>query len=372
MRPSIPGHASGDGTARHASRWTSHKRSHHDGLSLSILGHGLRVDAFGTRNDNDLVAALRNSLSNGINVIETSPVAADRRAEVLVGRGLSEAIAAGDVARDELVVITRVGFPSIDHEMYTSPAEVHDHLRMKWIDTGVTSAEDWVDGQCFSPDFLEASIDASRSALGLTTIDVVLIDMPEHMMVSGRPSSALRHRMRQVAVSMEQLVEKGLFVRWGVSTWDGFRQPSVADLHHPIDWFIAAAEATCAGDLTKSHHFTWVSAPFNLGMSEALMRPIESGANLSHEIQRCGLGWLVTAPLMHGHLVERLPSEVLEILGGDDGAALASLRFALSVPGSTLTIVGMSSTEHVNENASLLSEASLPEQDLFDAIESTS
>lgn len=372
MRPSIPGHASGDGTARHASRWPRHKRSRHDGLSLSILGHGLRVDAFGTRNDNDLVAALRNSLANGINVIETSPVAADRRAEMLVGHGLSEAIEAGDVARDEVLVITRVGFPSIDHDMYTSPADVHDHLRMSWIDTGVTNAEDWVDGQCLSPGFLTSSINASRSALGLATIDVVLIDMPEHMMISGRPSSALRHRMHQVAASMEHLVEKGLFVSWGVSTWDGFRQPSVADLHHPVDWFISAAEATCTGDRAGQHHFTWVSAPFNLGMSEALTRPVESGANLSYEMLKCGLGWLVTAPLMHGHLAERLPSKVLEIIGGDDGAALASLRFARSVPGSTITIVGMSSTEHVDENAALLSEESLPEQDLFDAIESAS
>ena len=170
---------------------------------------------------------------------------------------------------------------------------------------------------------------------------------------------------------MEQLAEKGLFVRWGVSTWDGFRQPSVADLHHPVDWFITAAEATCTDNRIDQHHFTWVSAPFNLGMSEAMMRPVESGANLSHEIQRTGLGWLVTAPLMHGHLAERLPSEVFEILG-DDSAALTSLRFACSVPGSTLTIVGMSSTEHVAQNITLLSERPLSEQILLDAIDSTS
>ena len=371
MGTPIPGHASGAGTSRHASRWPAHHRSHHDGLSLSSLGHGLRVDVLGNRNDNHLVSALRFSLSNGINVIETSPIATDRRAEKLVGQALSEAIAAGDVSRDEVVVITRVGFPSIDHERYTSPAEVHDHLQVKWIDTGLTTAEDWVDGQCLSPDFLAASIDASRSALGLATIDVVLIDMPEHMVLSGRPPSALRHRMRQVAVSMEQLAEKGLFVRWGVSTWDGFRQPSVADLHHPVDWFISAAEATCTGDRTDQHHFTWVSAPFNLGMSEAMMRPVESGANLSHEIDRTGLGWLVTAPLMHGHLSERLPSEVFEILG-EDSAALTSLRFACSVPGSTLTIVGMSSTEHVAQNITLLYEKPLSQQILLDAIDSTS
>ncbi len=371
MGTSIPGHASADGTSRHASRWPDHNRSHHDDLSLSILGHGLRVDAFGTRTDNELVGALRRSLANGINVIETSPVAAERRAEMLVGLGLSEAIEAGDVSRDEVVVITRVGFPSIDHERYPSPTEVYDHLQEKWIDTDVTRSEDWVDGQCLSPEFLSSSIEDSRSALGLATIDVVLIDMPEHMVISGRPPSALRHRMRQVAVSMEQLAEKGLFVRWGVSTWDGFRQPSVADLHHPVDWFISAAEVASPGERTNQHHFSWVSAPFNLGMSEAMMRPIESGANLSHEIQRSGLGWLVTAPLMHGHLAERLPSEVLEILGGDS-AAHASLRFACSVPGSTLTIVGMSSTEHVNQNISLLSEKSLPEQVLFNAIDSTS
>ena len=161
MGTPIPGHASGDGTSRHASRWPAHNRSHHDGLSLSLLGHGLRVDVCGNRNDNDLVSALRFSLANGINVIDTSPIATDHRAEKLVGQSLSEAIAAGDVSRDEVVVITRVGFPSIDHERYTSSAEVHEHLQMKWIDTGLTTAEDWVDGQCLSPDFLAASIDAN-------------------------------------------------------------------------------------------------------------------------------------------------------------------------------------------------------------------
>ena len=372
VTPLTLGHASAEGTERHASRWPNHARSQQCGLSLSVLGHGLRVDAWGTRKEDDLVHALRSSLAHGINVIETSPVASGRRAEILVGRGLAAAIEVGDVPRDEVVVITKVGFPSIDHEMFTSPSEVSDYLHSKWIDTGVTSPEEWVEGQCFSSEFIEASIHASRLALGLATIDVVLIDMPEHMVISGRPPSALRHRMRQVAVCMEQLVDKGLIVHWGASTWDGFRQPSVADLHHPLDWFISAAESTSNSGRSVSHHFSWVSAPFNLGMSEALMRPIDSGANLSHEVQKHGLGWLVTAPLMHGHLTERLPLDVLEFLGSDHSAAIASLHFAVSVPGGTLAIVGMGSPDHVSENILVLCEEPLPQQNLIAAVEKSS
>jgi len=118
------------------------------------------------------IASVRSALEIGYRLIDTAEMYGEGGAEEVVGAALDDAIRAGDVRRDEVVVVSKV-YP-------------HNASR-----TGTRQA-----------------CERSRRRLGLDTIDIYLLHWRGE------------HPLRETVAALRQLTEEGRIGRWGVSNFD--------------------------------------------------------------------------------------------------------------------------------------------------------
>ncbi|ODV08264.1 MAG: aldo/keto reductase [Rubrivivax sp. SCN 70-15] len=118
------------------------------------------------------IASVRTALELGYRLIDTAEMYGDGGAEEVVGAALNDAIRAGDVRRDEVVVVSKV-YP-------------HNASR----------------------DGTAAACDRSRRRLGLDRIDIYLLHWRGE------------HPLAETVEAMQRLAAAGQIRRWGVSNFD--------------------------------------------------------------------------------------------------------------------------------------------------------
>jgi len=143
-----------------------------NGLSMPVLGLGTwrMGEASGSRAAE--ITAVRSAIDMGYRLIDTAEMYGEGGAETIVGLALAEALCAGAVKREELLVVSKV-YP-------------HNASRR-----GTVSA-----------------CERSRKRLGLDRIDVYLL----HWRGS--------HPLAETVEAMESLVQAGHIGSWGVSNFD--------------------------------------------------------------------------------------------------------------------------------------------------------
>jgi len=265
------------------------------GLRISSIGIGTYRGARDPATDASYLAALRTAFRGGIRLVDTAIVYRDQQCERLVGTAIREFLENGDGTRDDLVVCTKGGY-IVPQDDTREVAEMH----------------------CIEPAFLAGQLSRSLRNLGLTTIDVYYIHNPE---VQLRALSARKFlgRMRRAFECLEAAVSRGAIRYYGAATWPGLIDgmlslPALADAARDV-----------AGD---GHHFRFIQLPFNLETQEAL-----NGGVLQEAAER-GMTVVASAPLGQGSLAADLA---------------CALQFARSAPGIAAALVGMSSSQHVEE-----------------------
>ena len=137
------------------------------------------------------VAAIRLAIELGVRLFDTAEMYGEGGAESVVGRAIAEAVRAGDVRRDELIVVSKV-YP-------------HNASR-----SGVAAA-----------------CERSRKRLGLDRLDLYLLHWRG------------QHPLAETVQGFEALVARGQIARWGVSNLD---QPDMVEL------FERARGSACAAN----------------------------------------------------------------------------------------------------------------------------
>ncbi len=142
--------------------------------ALSLPALGLGTWRFGESSSTRAaeIASVRTALELGYRLIDTAEMYGEGGAEEVVGTALKEAIRAGDLGRDQVVVVSKV-YP-------------HNASR-----AGTRQA-----------------CDRSRRRLGLDTIDVYLLHWRGE------------HPLGETVEAMQQLAADGRIRRWGVSNFD--------------------------------------------------------------------------------------------------------------------------------------------------------
>ena len=158
-------------------------------LSLPVLGLGTWRFGESRASRAAEIASVRTALELGYRLIDTAEMYGEGGAEEVVGAAVNEALRAGDLRRDELVVVSKV-YP-------------HNASR----------------------DGTAAACDRSRRRLGLDTIDVYLLHWRGE------------HPLEETVGAMHALAADGRIRRWGVSNFD------VDDMEE-----LAATGAGCATD----------------------------------------------------------------------------------------------------------------------------
>jgi len=306
----LSGSASPEGTARYAARIVSQSR--HDGhmergygrfgnsgLTTSRLGFGTyRVD---TR-EPEHRDALKKALREGVNLIDTSTNYMDGDSERLVGSVLRELIKSGELTREEVIVVSKIGYVQ-GHNL--KKAEAREQAGRPYPDMVKYGEGIW---HCIHPEYLADQLTLSLDRLGLATLDVCLLHNPEYFLSeaahhAGGALEAFRdafyRRIEQAFTFFESQVAAGRIHSYGVSSNTVTAGPSDAEATS-LSRMCDAARAAAASHGLGRHHFAVLQFPMNLYETGALVTP-NTGADQHETVlavaQREGIAVLVNRPL---------------------------------------------------------------------------
>jgi aryl-alcohol dehydrogenase-like predicted oxidoreductase len=266
-----PGAATPAGTRAFAERHAA-ARAHayrplgRTGLTVCRLG-------FGGYRINDATpvhrSALEQALAGGVNLVDTSTNYTDGGSERLVGQVLGEAIRRGRIAREEIVVVSKVGYVQGQN---MALAQEREAAGRPFPEVVRYQPDCW---HCVHPAFLEDQLARSLDRLGLRTLDVCLLHNPEYFLsdaahAGGASLDKTRDefygRLTEAFRFFEERVADGTLGWYGVSsntaahTVDDPEATSLARM-------LAAAEA--AGG--PGHHFAVLQLPMNLFEAGAIL-----------------------------------------------------------------------------------------------------
>jgi aryl-alcohol dehydrogenase-like predicted oxidoreductase len=336
--------------ARTEQRLSDFQRTLPRNLSASALGIGTYLGDCTDAEDAAYAQTVRAAIAAGINVIDTAINYRCQRSERAVGHAVVEAIAAGEVRRDELIVCTKGGYVALDGEPPGSREAYELWLERELFATGLVAPEELVrGGHAIAPRYLAHQLERSRANLGLQTIDIYYLHNPEEQLLAV-DRATFRQRMRAAFALLEERALSGEIAGYGCATWLGFRVAPEHRQHLTLAELIALARDV--GGTT--HHFRAVQLPVSLAMPEAARLPTQPlGRKLVPLLEAAdalGVGVVASASLMQGRLTTGLPSAVCELFGGCTTDAQRALRFAASLPGVSVVLAGMRRREHLAEN----------------------
>ena len=333
------------------------------GLHMSSIGLGTYLGGVDDATSAGYVESIVAAVEGGCNVIDTAINYRHMRSERDVGAALARLFASGAAQRDELIVCTKGGFLPFDG---APPADRLGYVQEK-LDELDLAPLDMVGGvHCMAPAYLSQQIGLSLANLGLKTIDVYYLHNPETQLQYVTPDE-FRARLRAAFERLEQEAADGRIRFYGVAAWDGLRVGRQDRRYLPLYQLVEMAQQV-GGD---KHHFRFLQFPYNLGMLEAATdrnQPFTRQAEGKTEnlllpllaaARQYALVAVGSAGLMQTNVLDNVPDEVMEALGGWASDAQAAIHFNRSTPGLTTTLVGMSQPDHVMENLAAAERAGI-------------
>ena len=235
----------------------SHSAVAETGWQVSQVGFGSYRIAIGEKKQEQ---ALRQALQSGINLIDTSSNYGDGGSERLIGRILAEQIDAGNVQREQIVIVSKAGY--LQGFNYALAQQRKKEGRPF---PNIVKYAEGLD-HCIHPDFLDDQLTRSLERLNVETLDVYLLHNPEYYLSWAErrpiPLDEARHtyyqRIRLAFQFLEQAAADGRIQSYGISS-NTFPAPARSYTFTALSrvWQIAQ-------DISPDHHFRWIQLPFNL------------------------------------------------------------------------------------------------------------
>jgi aryl-alcohol dehydrogenase-like predicted oxidoreductase len=202
--------------------------------------------------------------------------------------------------------------------------------------------------------------------MNIDCVDVYYIHNPESQLGTVSESE-FNTRLRAAFERLEQNRQQGKLRMYGVATWNGFRVPAESREYHSLARMIELAQETGG----EAHGFRFIQLPINLAMLEALTlrNQIVNGRELSVLDAAATMNVTVvsSASMLQGRVARGLPETIRQPLGSLANDAQTAIQFVRSVPGVTTALVGMSSSEHVEENLQIAGIEPLGEAEFLKA-----
>ena len=265
------------------------------GLTASRLGFGCyRVGLEEPDHRQALIRALR----SGCNVIDTSTNYMDGDSERLVGSVLADLIRTGDVQRDQVIVVSKVGYVQGEN---LARAQAREKAGKPYPEMVKYAEGLW---HCLHPEFLADQLSVSLDRLGLQTLDVLLLHNVEYFLSEAAHRgngdlagvrAELYQRLHRAFEYLESQVAAGRIQWYGVSSNTCAAppdDPEATSLSRMLD------AARAAGG--QRHHFAVLQLPMNLLESGALLKANtgpEGGRTVLEHARQENLAVLVNRPL---------------------------------------------------------------------------
>ncbi len=288
----LAGAATTEGTRRGAESFGAGVRTlGRTGYTVSPVGFG----GYRVRDDSPVHRrALADALRGGVNLVDTSTNYGDGRSETLVGMTLANLVQQGELRREHVVVVSKVGYLQGDNlaraQARSTPFPQVVRLREELC-------------HCIHPEFLRTQLDESLERLGLERLDVLLLHNPEYFLEQAatdgvEPAQAraeYRQRLTAAFEHLEREVADGRIAWYGVSS-NGLALDASATTFTSATEILEAARAAGGDD----HHLGVLQLPMNLLEMGALTqrRPTPDGERSPlHVAEAADLGVLVNRPL---------------------------------------------------------------------------
>lgn len=218
---------------------------------LSKIAIGTFKGDRGQEVSNEYKEAIKRSVLNGINVIDTAINYRDCESEVAVGETIKELIDSKAIERSDVYVSTKGGFMS---EQY------------KWL---LNTDNEVRNNHAIRPGYLKHCLNRSYSNLKLKTIDLYFLHNPE-IALNYLSQDEFYTTMLQNFVMLEDEVRVGRIRGYGFATWHGLRLDPSHKNYIDLNKILEIAQIA-AGH--KPHHFIGIELPINVLMNEALIYP---------------------------------------------------------------------------------------------------
>ncbi len=289
----IKEHATIDATDGYAARHApvSYVTLGRTGLKVSQVGFGgYRISSAVSRHKKALSAAIR----SGINLIDTSTNYADGGSETLVGQVLEDLATSGEVNRQQVIVISKVGYLQGENFALSQQLKGEGRPFQDLVEYGQGLEH------CIHPEFIEDQLTRSLTRLKLKTLDGYLLHNPEYYLGWAQKSGLSRQsaqreyyqRIRAAFEHLEKEIAKGRIRFYGISsnTFPGAASDPEFTCLETV-WEIAEG-------VSVDHHFGFVQMPFNLLEPGAVLEVNQPGGKsaLSFAADK-GLGVLINRPL---------------------------------------------------------------------------
>jgi len=349
---SLAGRATTKGTLSYREKMAQRAAKHHfrtqHGLEISSIGIGTYLGQPDDATDGRYTDAIRRAVELGSNFIDTAANYRFQRSERAVGRAL-EQLANRGFPRDEVIICTKGGYLPFDG---APPHNVREYIQQRFVDTGVSSFEDFVGGShCMTPSYLHDQLDQSLRNMNIECVDVYYIHNPESQL-GYVGQDEFYYRLGEAFAGLERDRERGKLRSYGVATWNGFRSAADSEEFHSLERIVQTARD--AGG--HSHGFGFIQLPFNLAMPEAqtMVNQTVSGENLStlEAAAKLGITVVASASILQGRMAHGLPDEIRSTFGLESDSQTA-IQFVRSTAGITTALIGMSQVAHVEENMQL-------------------
>ncbi len=272
------------------------------GLYVSQVGFGCYRVSAGVQTHSK---ALTLALSRGVNLIDTSVNYADGGSEILVGQVLQNLIEAGSLDRQQVVVVSKVGYLQgqnleLSREKTAAGSQFKELVRYN------KDLE-----HCIHPEFIADQLTRSLERLGLETLDFYLLHNPEYYLEwalkEGTPAEeAHREYYRRIQAAFEHLeteVTKGRIRAYGISS-NTFPATGKDPERTALDKI-----REIASSLSKEHHFGMIQMPLNLLEKGAILEKNQSnGTSVLEFARKKKIGVLINRPLnaFNGNRLVRL------------------------------------------------------------------
>ncbi len=281
----LPGMATPHGTAAYVSQIlarSSGPTAHgyaplgSTGLTNSRIGFG----GYRTGVDQeDHRTALMKAIREGCNLIDTSTNYADGDSERLVGSILKTLFAHKEVARENVIVVSKIGYVQGSNLQRAKSREQAGRGYPEMVKYG----EDiW---HCLHPEFLDDQLTGSLDRLGLATLDVCLLHNPEYFLSEAKQrtrvvdASSLNERrtefyrrLEEAFVYYEQQIDAGRIQWYGVSSNTSTALPDDPEATS-LSRMLEAAQRAAQRTAKPNHGFRVLQLPMNLFESGALLTP---------------------------------------------------------------------------------------------------
>ena len=335
-----------------------------EGIHISGAGFGCyRVDARVPEHQQ----ALKKALLSGINVIDTSANYADGGSERLVGQVLNHLVLAKKIKREEVVVISKVGY--LQGENYSlsqqRKKEGQPFSDLVLYDEGLE--------HCIHPEFLAEQLTRSLERLGLEKLDCYLLHNPEYYLnwaksekvPKARARTEYLRRIRIAFLHLEEEVRAGRINYYGVSS-NTFPRPK-----EHFDFTSLADIWEIAQEISPQHHFRIIQFPLNLFETAGVTEKNQPrGQSVVEFAIDKGLGILTNRPLnairedrlvrlaenvWQGDAIRQVEEFKSKVAGLDKSwsnipnLSQLALRVLRSTAGITSVLMGMRREEYIED-----------------------